>query len=130
LPAVGMLDMLRYHRFTIGSTWAAEYGTSDHKEQFQYLVKYSPLHNIKAGVQYPATFITTADHDNTVVPAHSYKYAATLQENQQGANPVLIRIDSKTGHGPGKPTARLIEEAVDVWSFVFQNLGMEWIIIN
>ena len=125
LPAVGMMDMLRYHTFTIGKTWAAEYGTSEVKEQFNYLVKYSPLHNIKVA-SHPATLITTADHDNTVVPAHSFKYAATLQENQQGANPVLIRIDTNTGHGPGKPVTKLIEEATDVWSFVFYNLGMNW----
>jgi prolyl oligopeptidase len=125
LPAVGMMDMLRYHLFTIGKTWAAEYGTSDVKEQFDYLIKYSPLHNIRAA-SHPATLITTADHDNTVVPAHSFKYAATLQQNQQGTNPVLIRIDTNTGHGPGKPVAKQIEEATDVWSFVFYNLGMSW----
>lgn len=123
LPAVGMQDMLRYHRFTIGASWAEEYGTSDSLEQFRYLVKYSPLHNIRK-LAYPAVFVTTADHDDTVVPAHSFKYAATLQEKQQGDNPVLIRIDSRTGHGPGKPTGKQIEEAADVWSFVFQHLEM------
>lgn len=126
LPAVGVLDMLRYHKFTVGWGWAVEYGTSDKKEDFDYLIKYSPLHNIKTGVNYPATLITTADHDDRVVPAHSFKFAATLQEKYKGDNPILIRIETKAGHGAGKPTAKLIEEASDVWSFVFQNLGMNW----
>lgn len=126
LPAVGVLDMLRYHKFTVGWGWAVEYGTSDKKEDFDYLIKYSPLHNIKSGVNYPATLITTADHDDRVVPAHSFKFAATLQEKYKGENPVLIRIETKAGHGAGKPTTKLIEEAADVWSFVFQNLGMSW----
>jgi len=126
LPAVGVLDMLRYHKFTVGWGWAVEYGTSDKKEDFDYLIKYSPLHNIKSGVNYPATLITTADHDDRVVPAHSFKFAATLQEKYKGENPVLIRIETKAGHGAGKPTTKMIEEAADVWSFVFQNLGMSW----
>ncbi|GGH11716.1 prolyl endopeptidase [Pedobacter zeae] len=126
LPAVGVLDMLRYHKFTVGWGWAVEYGTSDKKEDFDYLIKYSPLHNVKSGINYPATLITTADHDDRVVPAHSFKFAATLQENYKGENPVLIRIETKAGHGAGKPTTKLIEEAADVWSFVFQNLGMSW----
>jgi len=126
LPAVGVLDMLRYHKFTVGWGWAVEYGTSDKKEDFDYLIKYSPLHNIKPGVNYPATLITTADHDDRVVPAHSFKFAATLQENYKGENPMLIRIETKAGHGAGKPTTKMIEEAADVWSFVFQNLGMNW----
>ncbi|NSL88315.1 S9 family peptidase [Chitinophaga sp. Mgbs1] len=127
VPVVGAMDMLRYHKFTIGSTWAEEYGTSDNPEQFAYLIKYSPLHNIKAGTHYPATLILTADHDDTVVPAHSFKYAATLQEKQGGDNPVLIRIDRNSGHGPGKPTTKQIAEAADVWSFVFQQLQMQWV---
>ncbi|WP_227256102.1 prolyl oligopeptidase family protein [Pedobacter sp. MR2016-19] len=126
LPAVGVLDMLRYHKFTVGWGWAVEYGTSDKREDFDYLIKYSPLHNIKSGVNYPATLITTADHDDRVVPAHSFKFAATLQEKYKGENPVLIRIETKAGHGAGKPTTKMIEEAADVWSFVFQNLGMSW----
>lgn len=126
LPAVGVLDMLRYHKFTVGWGWAVEYGTSDKKEDFDYLIKYSPLHNIKTGVNYPATLITTADHDDRVVPAHSFKFAATLQEKYKGENPILIRIETKAGHGAGKPTTKMIEEASDVWSFVFQNLGMSW----
>jgi prolyl oligopeptidase len=126
IPAVGVLDMLKYHKFTIGWGWAVEYGSSDKKEQFDYLVKYSPLHNVKEGVNYPATMIMTADHDDRVVPAHSFKFAAELQQKQQkGGNPVLIRIDSKAGHGAGKPTAKLIEDAADMWSFVIWNLGGE-----
>jgi len=126
LPAVGVLDMLRYHKFTVGWGWAVEYGSSDKKADFDYLIKYSPLHNLKSGVNYPATLITTADHDDRVVPAHSFKFAATLQEKYKGDNPMLIRIETKAGHGAGKPTTKLIEEAADVWSFVFQNLGMGW----
>jgi prolyl oligopeptidase len=126
LPAVGVLDMLRYHKFTVGWGWAVEYGTSDKKEDFDYLIKYSPLHTVKSGVNYPATLITTADHDDRVVPAHSFKFAATLQEKNKGQNPMLIRIESKAGHGAGKPTAKMIEEATDIWSFVFQNLGMNY----
>ncbi len=126
LPAVGVLDMLRYHKFTVGWGWAVEYGTSDKKADFDYLIKYSPLHNVKSGVNYPATLITTADHDDRVVPAHSFKFAATLQEKYKGDNPMLIRIETKAGHGAGKPTTKLIEESADVWSFVFQNLGMGW----
>ena len=126
LPAVGVLDMLRYHKFTVGWGWVVEYGSSDKKEDFDYLIKYSPLHNIKIGVNYPATLITTADHDDRVVPAHSFKFAATLQEKHQGENPILIRVDTNAGHGAGKPTTKMIEEAADVWSFVFQNLGMGW----
>lgn len=121
LPQVGVLDMLRYQKFTVGWGWAVEYGSSDHKEQFDYLIKYSPLHNLKKGVCYPATMIGTADHDDRVVPAHSFKFAAQLQENQSCSKPTLIRIDSKAGHGAGKPTAKLIEEAADVWSFIFYN---------
>jgi len=124
LPAVGVLDMLRFHKFTVGWGWVVEYGSSDDKAQFDYLLKYSPLHNLKAGVEYPATLVTTADHDDRVVPAHSFKFAATLQESQKGNNPVLIRIDAKAGHGAGKPTSKIIDEYTDIWSFVFYNLGM------
>ncbi len=126
LPAVGVLDMLKYHKFTIGWGWAVEYGSSDKKEQFDYLIKYSPLHNVKAGVNYPATMIMTADHDDRVVPAHSFKFAAELQSKQlQTGNPVLIRIDKKAGHGAGKPTTKLIEDATDMYSFIFWNLGVK-----
>ncbi|MDP9229467.1 MAG: prolyl oligopeptidase family serine peptidase, partial [Bacteroidota bacterium] len=124
LPAVGVMDMLRYHKFTIGYAWAVEYGRSDKPEDFPYLYKYSPLHNLKKGTRYPSTMITTADHDDRVVPAHSFKYAATLQEMHAGENPVLIRIESKAGHGAGKPTSKQIEEAADIMSFVLYNLNM------
>lgn len=126
LPAVGVLDMLRYHKFTIGWAWAVEYGSADNADQFRYLYKYSPLHNLKDGTSYPATLITTADHDDRVVPAHSFKFAARLQEAHKGSNPVLIRIESKAGHGAGKPTSKQIEEATDVWSFTMYNLGMNF----
>jgi len=126
LPAVGVMDMLRYHKFTIGFHWASDYGTSeDSKEMFEYLYGYSPLHNLKKGTNYPATMITTADHDDRVVPAHSFKFAATLQECNAGENPVIIRIESKAGHSAGKPTDMVIKEYTDMWSFVFYNLGMD-----
>ncbi len=126
IPQVGVMDMLRYHKFTIGWAWATEYGRSDRKEDFENLYKYSPLHNLKPGIQYPATLITTADHDDRVVPAHSFKYAATLQSVNDGTNPTLIRIETKAGHGAGKPTDKQIDEAADIWSFVMYNLGMEF----
>lgn len=123
-PAVGVLDMLRYHKFTVGWGWVVEYGSSEQsKESFENLYRYSPLHNLKAGVSYPATLITTADHDDRVVPAHSFKFAATLQEKHKGQNPVLIRIETSAGHGAGKPTAKIIEEQADKWSFLFYNTG-------
>lgn len=126
LPAVGVMDMLRYHKFTIGWAWASDYGSSeDSEEMFKYLLGYSPINNLKPGVEYPATLITTADHDDRVVPAHSFKFAAALQENHVGENPVLIRIDVKAGHGGGKPTAKIIEEYADVWAFTMFNLGVE-----
>ena len=124
IPAVGVLDMLRYHKFTIGWGWAVEYGSSDKKEDFDWLIKYSPLHNVKQGVKYPATMVMTADHDDRVVPAHSFKFAAELQSKADTLNPILIRIDSKAGHGAGKPTTKLIEDAADMWSFVLWNLGV------
>ncbi len=125
IPQVGVLDMLRYHKFTVGWGWAVEYGSSDNKDQFNYLIKYSPLHNIKKGTCYPATMITTADHDDRVVPAHSFKFAATLQEAQGCENPTLIRIESKAGHGAGKPTSKVIDESADIWSFLFYNMGVQ-----
>ncbi|MDQ6845100.1 MAG: prolyl oligopeptidase family serine peptidase [Bacteroidota bacterium] len=126
IPQVGVMDMLRYHKFTIGWAWATEYGRSDKKEDFENLYKYSPLHNLKPGVKYPATLVTTADHDDRVVPAHSFKFAATLQADNDGTNPTLIRIETKAGHGAGKPTGKQIEEAADIWSFVMYNLEMEY----
>ncbi len=121
IPAVGVLDMLRYHKFTIGHAWAVEYGSSDEDVHFDNLYSYSPLHNLKKNVEYPATMVTTADHDDRVVPAHSFKFAARLQEVHSGNNPVLIRIDTKAGHGAGKPTSMIIEEYADMWSFLFYN---------
>lgn len=126
LPGVGVLDMLRYHKFTIGWAWAGEYGSSDQDEEnFKNLYAYSPLHNIKEGTSYPATLVTTADHDDRVVPAHSFKFISELQAKQSGDNPVLIRIDVDAGHGAGKPTSKTIEEWADVWSFVLWNLNAE-----
>ncbi len=124
-PAVGVMDMMRYHKFTAGAGWAYDYGTSaDSKEMFEYLYKYSPVHNIKPAA-YPATMVTTADHDDRVVPAHSFKFAATMQQNQQGTNPVLIRIETKAGHGAGRSTQQIIDEQTDKWSFLFYNTGVK-----
>nr|NQU89864.1 S9 family peptidase [Bacteroidota bacterium] len=122
-PAVGVMDMLRYHMFTIGWAWASDYGRSDNPDDFSYLVAYSPLHNIRPDVCYPATLVTTADHDDRVVPAHSFKFMATLQEYQACYNPVLIRVETKAGHGTGKPTAKVIDEYADVYAFMFYNMG-------
>ncbi len=127
VPQVGVMDMLRYHKFTIGWNWAGDYGTSeDSKEMFEYLKGYSPLHNLKPGTAYPATLVTTADHDDRVVPAHSFKFAATLQECNAGPNPTLIRIDSKAGHGAGKPMSKVLEEQADIYGFIMYNLGMDY----
>ena len=127
IPEVGVMDMLRYHKFTIGWNWASDYGTSeDSPEMFNYLRAYSPLHNLKPGTAYPATLVTTADHDDRVVPAHSFKFAATLQECHQGPNPVLIRIDTKAGHGGGKPLAKVLEEQADIYSFILYNMGVKF----
>ena len=125
LPGVGVMDMLRFHKFTIGWAWVDDYGSSDNAEQFAAIHKYSPLHNLKPGASYPPTFIVTADHDDRVVPAHSFKFAATLQAAQSGDNPVLIRIETKAGHGAGKPTSKLIEEAADRYAFLVKVLGMD-----
>lgn len=125
LPGVGVLDMLRYHKFTVGWGWVVEYGSSEKADDFAYLIKYSPLHNVREGVSYPATLITTADHDDRVVPAHSFKFAATLQEKNAGELPMLIRIDTQAGHGAGKPTSKQIDEWADVLSFTFHHLGMK-----
>ena len=122
-PRVGVMDMLRYHKFTIGWGWVPEYGSSDNPEQFRFLYEYSPYHNLKPGTAYPATLVMTADHDDRVVPAHSFKFAARLQEVQSGPAPVLIRIDKDAGHGAGKPTSKIIEEQADIWSFFFYNMN-------
>ena len=124
LPAVGVLDMLRYHTFTAGAGWSYDYGTvEDSKEMFDYLKGYSPYHNLKEGVQYPATLVTTGDHDDRVVPAHSFKFAARLQEAQGGTSPTLIRIETNAGHGAGKPTSKIIDEQADKWAFTFYNMN-------
>ena len=126
LPGVGVLDMLRYHKFTAGAGWAYDYGTSDEsKEMFEYLLGYSPLHNINQGVNYPATLVTTGDHDDRVVPAHSFKFAAELQSKHRGSNPVLIRIEVDAGHGAGTPTSKLIEQFADIYAFTLFNMGYE-----
>ena len=116
--------MLRFHKFTIGWAWTGDYGSSDNEDEFHYLYKYSPLHNISKDVEYPATLVTSADHDDRVVPAHSFKYIAELQSKYQGENPVMIRIGVKAGHGGGKPTSKIIEEYADLWSFAFFNMGV------
>ncbi len=126
LPAVGVLDMLRYHTFTAGAGWAYDYGTSaDSREMFEYIYKYSPVHNVRENVKYPATLITTGDHDDRVVPAHSFKFATELQEKQTGNNPVLIRIETKAGHGAGTPVSKTIEQYADIFGFTLFNMGVE-----
>ncbi len=126
LPAVGVLDMLRYHTFTAGAGWAYDYGTAeDSKEMFEYLQGYSPVHNVKEGVEYPATLVTTGDHDDRVVPAHSFKFAAELQDKQSGSNPTLIRIETNAGHGAGTPVAKTIEQYADIFGFTLFNMGFE-----
>ena len=127
IPKVGVMDMMRYHKFTIGWNWASDYGTSaDSKEMANYLLSYSPLHTIKNdGTPYPAILVTTADHDDRVVPAHSFKYAATLQAANTGNAPKLIRIDSNAGHGGGKPMSKVIDENADCYSFIFYNMGID-----
>ena len=126
LPAVGVLDMLRYHKFTAGAGWAYDYGTSeDSKEMFNYLKSYSPVHNVKEDTNYPATLITTGDHDDRVVPAHSFKFAAQLQNKQNGENPVLIRIETNAGHGAGTPVSKRIEQYADIFGFTLFNMGFK-----
>lgn len=126
LPAVGVLDMIRYHKFTAGAGWAYDYGTADDsKEMFEYLKGYSPVHNVKAGTIYPATLVTTGDHDDRVVPAHSFKFAAELQDKQEGTNPVLIRIETNAGHGAGTPVAKTIEQYADIFGFTLYNMGFK-----
>lgn len=126
LPAVGVLDMLRYHTFTSGAGWHYDYGTSeDNEEMFKYLKGYSPLHNIKEGVSYPATLITTGDHDDRVVPAHSFKFAAELQNKDAGNNPILIRVETNAGHGAGTPVGKTIEQNADIFGFTLYNMGFK-----
>lgn len=123
IPMVGVMDMLRFHKFTIGRYWTVDYGSSDDPEEFRYLLGYSPLHNISADKDYPAVLITTGDHDDRVVPAHSFKYAATLQEKYEGKNPIMIRINTDAGHGAGKPTDMVIQEYTDIWAFIYRNMN-------
>ena len=124
-PAVGVLDMLRYHKFTIGWAWAVEYGSSEYQDQFQTLLAYSPLHNINPHNQYPAVLATTGDHDDRVVPAHSFKYIAQLQKiKKKNKLPLLIRVETNAGHGAGKPISKIIQERTDMWSFLFYNMGI------
>ena len=125
LPAVGVMDMLRFHKFTAGRFWTDDYGSSDDPEEFKALVAYSPYHNLEEGTQYPPTLVTTADTDDRVVPGHSFKFAARLQQAHRGDNPVLIRIETRAGHGAGKPTSKRIEEIADQWAFLVETLGME-----
>ena len=125
VPIVGMMDMLRFHKFTIGHAWTEDYGSSDDPAQFKALLAYSPLHNIKPGIHYPPTLIMTADHDDRVVPGHSFKYAATLQAAQAGDAPILIRIETSAGHGGGKPMSKIIDEEADKWAFIEHALGMD-----
>lgn len=126
LPAVGVLDMLRYHKFTAGAGWAYDYGTADEStEMFKYLLGYSPVQNVKEGVEYPATLVTTGDHDDRVVPAHSFKFASHLQTKQTGNNPVLIRIETRAGHGAGTPVSKTIEQYADIFSFTLWNMGIK-----
>jgi prolyl oligopeptidase len=123
IEQAGVMDMLRFHKFTIGAAWIPDYGSSDNPEQFKALYAISPIHNIKSGTKYPATLITTADHDDRVVPAHNFKYAAALQAAQGGDNPILIRIDTKSGHGASS-TTKTLEQQTDIYSFLFENLGV------
>jgi prolyl oligopeptidase len=124
LPLVGVMDMLRFQKFTIGWAWTSDYGSSDNPEDFKALYAYSPLHNLKPGTKYPPTMIATADHDDRVVPGHSFKFAAMMQADQAGPAPVLIRIETKAGHGAGKPISKIIDQAADEWAFVAHNLKM------
>ena len=122
LPAVGVMDMLRFHKFTIGWAWKSDYGSSEDPEQFKALYAYSPYHNLKKGTVYPPTLISTADHDDRVVPAHSFKFAAAMQEAQAGPAPVLLRVEKSAGHGAGKPTTKLIDEAAERYAFLVKTL--------
>jgi prolyl oligopeptidase len=124
LPAVGVLDMLRFHRFTIGWAWTADYGCAENPDEFKALLAYSPLHNVRPGTVYPATLVTTADHDDRVVPGHSFKFTAALQAAHAGRTPVLIRVQTRAGHGVGQALSAVIDEAADRWAFLVRELDM------
>jgi len=124
LPMVGVMDMLRFHKFTVGAAWVGDFGSPDNPEDYKAIRAYSPLHNIKQGTVYPSTMVTTSDHDDRVVPGHSFKYAATLQAAQEGPAPILIRIETRAGHGAGKPVSKRIDEAADRWAFLVKALQM------
>jgi prolyl oligopeptidase len=124
VPAVGVLDMLRFHKFTIGWAWVSDFGSPDEPGEFETLLEYSPYHNVDPGTEYPATLVITGDHDDRVFPAHSFKFTAALQAAQAGPAPTLIRIETKAGHGMGKPTSKIIEEIADRWAFLVRVLGM------
>jgi prolyl oligopeptidase len=124
LPAVGVMDMLRFHKFTAGRFWVDDYGSSDDPALFKVLLSYSPYHNLRPATRYPATLVMTADHDDRVVPSHSFKFAARLQACQAGPAPVLIRIETRAGHGAGRPTSMALDEAADLWAFLVKNLKM------
>ena len=125
LPAVGVMDMLRYQKFTVGKGWVPEYGSADSSlAEFKYLVAYSPLHNLADGTDYPSTMVTTGDHDDRVVPAHSFKFAARLQEAHSGNNPVMIRVEVDAGHGAGKPISKVLDEQADIWAFTLYEMGL------
>lgn len=125
LAGAGVMDMLRYQKFTVGSAWIPEFGCSDNPSEFKALIKYSPLHNVRPGTSYPPTLITTSDHDDRVVPAHSFKFAAAMQAAQSGDAPILIRIETNTGHGTGRPISKSIEETADEWAFLVASFGMK-----
>ncbi len=125
LPAVGVMDMLRFHKFTAGRFWVDDYGSAEDPEEFEALYAYSPYHNLKEGVDYPATLVTTSDHDDRVVPGHSFKFAAALQKVHKGDDPVLIRIETRAGHGAGTPTSKLIDRIADQWAFLAEHLKVE-----
>jgi prolyl oligopeptidase len=125
LPGVGVMDMLRFHKFTIGWAWTSDYGSPENPEEFKALHAYSPLHNLRPGTKYPAMLVHTADHDDRVVPAHSFKFTAAAQAAQAGEAPVLIRIETKAGHGAGKPTSKIIEEVTDLWAFTLHEMGVD-----
>ena len=126
LPAVGVMDMLRFHKFTIGWAWVSDYGSPENEDEFHALLKYSPLHNLRPGTCYPSTLLTTGDHDDRVVPAHTFKFGAALQSAQTCSNPILVRIETRGGHGAGTPTSKTIDRVADQWAFVIREMGLDY----